>query len=328
MLPEFSSIEGPLMKALEPVYKDYLNPMMYRRLSRIIRIGLTSALVAWREAGESMPGAVITGTGLGCVEDTEKFLTTMLDHQETLMNPSNFIQSTYNTISSQIAILLKCPNYNSTYVHRALSFESAINDACDLILSGEADTALAGGIDEITLSHHEITSLRGYWKTGRQDSFCLKNATDPGTIAGEGSAFFILGKTRGSNCYGKLAGVEMMFAPGRDEMDAALSRLLASAGQSGENRLLLLGYNGDSNTDMHYDEFAKRMNNLPVAMFKHLCGEYYTASAFGTWLSLSMLKTGNVPEVLMKHGNPPGNPDSVLLYNRWSDEHSLMLFTR
>ena len=53
-----------------------------------------------------MPDAIITGTGLGCLEDTEKFLTAMVTNKEEFLTPTSFIQSTHNTVSAQIALLL------------------------------------------------------------------------------------------------------------------------------------------------------------------------------------------------------------------------------
>ena len=119
---------GDYLKCIDPNYRSFIEPLAARRMSRLIKMGITSAKLCLADAGVAMPGAIITGTGLGSVEDTEKILNNLLSNEQ-LLNPTPFIQSTYNTISSQIAINLKCHNYNTTYVHRTFSFESCLLDA-------------------------------------------------------------------------------------------------------------------------------------------------------------------------------------------------------
>ena len=53
----------------------------------------------------------------------------MVDSNESALNPTPFIQSTHNTIGSQIALLLQCQGYNQTYTQRAFSFENVLLDA-------------------------------------------------------------------------------------------------------------------------------------------------------------------------------------------------------
>ncbi|HNX59902.1 MAG TPA: beta-ketoacyl synthase chain length factor, partial [Spirochaetota bacterium] len=116
----------------EPPYREYIDPKVSRRMSRIIKMGIASAKMALADGGMSDPaltGAIITGTGLGCVADTSQFLDDVISTNEGMCSPTAFIQSTHNTISSQIAIHFACHGYNSTYSHRVHSFESALMDA-------------------------------------------------------------------------------------------------------------------------------------------------------------------------------------------------------
>ena len=93
-----------------------------------------------------MPDAVIAGTGLGCLEDTEKFLGSIYTLQEHLLNPTPFINSTHNTIAGAIALAIKCHGYNATYTHRGFSFESALLDALMLASENPEAAILAGCI--------------------------------------------------------------------------------------------------------------------------------------------------------------------------------------
>ena len=68
--------------------------------------------------------------------------------------------------------------------------------------------------------------------------------------------------------------------------------------------------------------------SVPVARFKHLCGEYPTASAFAVWLALQLGSA--LPWHMVKRGGvPPADLRYVLLYNNhklW--QHSFILLER
>ena len=135
----------------EPDYSQFLNPATTRRMSRMIKMGLCASKICLSDSGIEQPDAIITGTGLGCIEDTDKFLNIIIDLNEQFLAPTSFIQSTHNTISAQIALSLKNHNYNFTYVHGAFSFESALQDSLMLIQEQSAENVLLGGIEEMTL---------------------------------------------------------------------------------------------------------------------------------------------------------------------------------
>ena len=93
--------------------------------------------------------AIITGTGLGCIENTENFIS-MLDNDEECLHPTELLCSPpHNTISSQIALYLEMYNgYNN--IHRGTSFDSALYDAFIQMKLGMISSALVGGHDEMT----------------------------------------------------------------------------------------------------------------------------------------------------------------------------------
>jgi len=180
------------LQIIPPDYKLYIDLMARRRMGRIIKAGVSAAKICLNDAGAAMPEAIITGTGLGCIEDTERFLYSVLENQERLLNPAHFMQSTYNTLCSQIAIQLSCTNYNNTFVHRAFSFESALIDAMMLIAEERAGNVLVGGVDEITANHYAISGKLGIWKKETVSSLHLLESSTEGTIPGEGAAYFFL----------------------------------------------------------------------------------------------------------------------------------------
>ena len=123
-------------------------PLVSRRLSGVLRRALLTSLVTLKRAGIEQPQAIITGTAMGCVDETEKFLRELANDGEGSLKPTNFIHSTHNTISSLIAIHTHCHSYNSTYAHGQRSLESALTDAWLQIALGDLETALVGWHDE------------------------------------------------------------------------------------------------------------------------------------------------------------------------------------
>ena len=123
-------------------------PLVSRRLSSVLRRALLTSLVTLKRAGIEQPQAIITGTAMGCVDETEKFLRELANDGEGSLKPTNFIHSTHNTISSLIAIHTHCHSYNSTYAHGQRSLESALTDAWLQIALGDLETALVGWHDE------------------------------------------------------------------------------------------------------------------------------------------------------------------------------------
>ncbi|MCB0434905.1 MAG: 3-oxoacyl-ACP synthase, partial [Mangrovimonas sp.] len=121
--------EDNVLPAIDPNYKDFIPPAAARRMAKGIKMGVVASKLALNQAGIDKPDAIITGTGLGCLRDSEKFVSAILDNNEQFLTPTPFIQSTHNTVGGQIALELQCKGYNFTYVHASVSFESALLDA-------------------------------------------------------------------------------------------------------------------------------------------------------------------------------------------------------
>lgn len=130
--------------------RNYVKPLEVRRMGRIMKSSLLSSLKALEVAGVDMPDAIITATAWGCLEYSERLLNQLQEEGEVLLKPTYFMQSTHNTIGSNIAIRLKCHAYNVTYTHGEKSFEWAIRDAKLLLQSGAYKTVLVGVHDEVT----------------------------------------------------------------------------------------------------------------------------------------------------------------------------------
>lgn len=306
--------EQNMMRAKEPDYKGFIAPNSLRRMSRMLKMGLTAALQCLRNSGVEVPGAIITGTGKGSLQDTERFLHDIRQYAEAALNPTPFIQSTYNSVNGLIALQQQCTRYNNTFVHRGFSFEHAVLDSLMRLWEGNATDVLTGGFDEITSEHFFIKSRIGYWKETLTQPAALFSTNTPGSIAGEGAVFFVLG-TSPSDI--SLEGIRMMYKPSQEKLERSLESFLAQHNiTAADIDLFITGQSGDSNYDHFYHALqAKYFPQTPAAPFKHLCGEYDTASAFALWMAVQQMKAQPLKR--------------VLIYNHFfGEQHSFYLLGR
>lgn len=143
-------ISGSCLHDEEADVRKYVTPGEARRMCRILKRAVYTSFEALRQSGIECPDAIITGTSMGCMENSEKFLTDICRNGEQLLKPTLFMQSTHNTIASMTGILLKCHGYNMTYSQGGVSFTSALLDAWLQIRAGEINNALVGCHDELT----------------------------------------------------------------------------------------------------------------------------------------------------------------------------------
>jgi 3-oxoacyl-[acyl-carrier-protein] synthase II len=319
------------LACIEPDYKEFIDPKLIRRMSRIIRMGVAAAMECLKEADIKMPDAIITGTAYGCLEDTNLFLGKMVEFNEELLTPTAFIQSTHNTIGAQIGLMLGCNNYNNAFVHRGFSFESALLDGMMLLKEKEAATVLAGAIDEIIDTSHSILSRFGLYRTGPVSNLQLYQTTAKGTIAGEGASFFILADQPSATDYAKLEGLHTFYKPaGTAEIENHVTNFLQKQAISfNDVDLVITGQNGDKQSDTIYEQLKQTIfKNSPTVNYKHLCGEYPTASAFAVWLAANIIKQQRLPALLQRSALVTKPVKRVLIYNNYLNlHHSLFLLS-
>ena len=132
----------------------------------ILKRAVAVSKTALDEAGIECPDAIFTGTGLGCMENTENFLSAMCRDGEDMLPPTYFMMSTHNTISSAVAILLRCHGCNCTYSQKDISFESALLDAFLQLQAGRVSNVLVGAHDETTPATYDLLRGCGYFGDG------------------------------------------------------------------------------------------------------------------------------------------------------------------
>jgi 3-oxoacyl-[acyl-carrier-protein] synthase II len=312
------------LTCVEPDYTQFIDVKAIRRMSRIIKMGIASATMALNEANTKVPDAIITGTGYGCLDDTGIFLSKMVENKEQTLNPTPFIQSTHNTIGSQIALMLQCQGYNQTYTQGCFSFENALLDA---FIQGHEDPdkkILIGAIDEITQTSHAIQSRFGIFREDVQSSLHILEEGEVGTINGEGSSFFVLSgsKHKSSIC---MEGVATLYHPTTADIQLRIRDFLDKAGCGPSDiDLVLLGKSGDSAHDQRLKDVADVFSTSSLSAFKNLCGEFPVASSFAVWLASELLRQQTLPSVIVER-DKGRSLNRILVYNQYFGSHHSMI---
>lgn len=286
ILTDIIPLDKEYFLCLTPDFKEYLDVKLLRRMSKILKIGVTTAKKCVEKSNINMPDAIIVGTGLGCIEDTTKFLNQIIENDEQLLNPTPFINSTHNTISGQIALYLQCKNYNLTFTQNALSFETALIDGIMLLNDLDANNILIGGIDEITEESFELVNLSG----------CINQNFNE--KLGEGGTFFIISNQKNENTNIEIVDIQILnYFTEFNEINIFISSFLNKNNLSIKDiDFVVNGMNGKNDLNPLYIDLNNLFSNSNIINYKHLVGEYNTAFSFGMYLANNILINNRIPE--------------------------------
>ena len=298
--------EEPYVRSLDPDFKKYVSPIEARRMGKILKRALATSKEALADSGLETVDAIVTGTGYGCVENTEFFLDALCKEGEQLLKPTFFMQSTHNTISSLIAIQTKNHSFNATYAHKSISFDSALHDAWLQFSLGKINSALVGGHDEMTPVFYHI--LKRGDVMGKDNEIC-----------GEAAVSVVLGRNAEKSLC-KLSGMRVLYHPTIETLSKAVAILLKNAEKRIEDvDFILTGISGHEESDQAYlAESETLFGQMPLLKYKHLFGESFTASGLGFYVAAQCLKAGKVPAHLFvnQEATSEKQPHCILLYNR------------
>lgn len=225
------------VSADEPDYKEVITDAnLRRRMGRLLKMAVWCGLKSLEGVPSERVAGIITSTGAGFMKDTISFGSSIFDREETLLNPSPFMQSTFNTASGYIALIRKIHAYNTTYVQQADGFVASLVDAAMLLDdAGDGDVALVGAFDEVTPEVDVIRQRLGLYRVG-----------DRSLPLGEGAAAFLLSAAMPTDVSESCRTTEMSAGPGGDD-----------GSESGSGR------DGDANSEcstgpLHESESASR----------------------------------------------------------------------
>jgi hypothetical protein len=255
------SPENGLFRCAEPDCSDLIDSASLRRMNRIQKFGLCTALNSLKGVN-AKADAIIFATGWGCVDSTYRFLERLFDQRELPANPSVFIQSTHNAIAAQTAIYLNKKSYNNTICDDRLPFELAMDNAILCLQEEDCRNILLGACDELTPQLTDI--LNRISKFGKPEPY------------GEGAACFILSKEK-ENCIAEIKYFDS--TPERD-MPGTVNDLSAK-------------YSIDYIFTLHNN--ATFSAAVPQILYTNYFGDFPTCAACGFWLALDCLNSKNPP---------------------------------
>lgn len=207
------------VSADEPDYKEVITDAnSRRRMGRLLKMAVWCGLKSLDGVPSERVAGIITSTGAGFMKDTISFGSSIFDREETLLNPSPFMQSTFNTASGYIALIRKIHAYNTTYVQQADGFAASLVDAAMLLDdAGEGNVALVGAFDEVTPEVDVIRQRLGLYRVG--DGFLPM---------GEGAAAFLLSAAMPTDGSASCRAAEMSTGQGDESVSES------DSGQSGD----------------------------------------------------------------------------------------------
>lgn len=235
--------DASYVSADETDYKEVITDAnSRRRMGRLLKMAVWCGLKSLDGVPSERVAGIITSTGAGFMKDTISFGSSIFDREETLLNPSPFMQSTFNTASGYIALIRKIHAYNTTYVQQADGFAASLVDAAMLLDdAGEGNVALVGAFDEVTPEVDVIRKRLGLYRVG--DGFLP---------LGEGAAAFLLSAAMPTDVSDSCRATEMSVGLSGDEAGSE-----SGSGQSGDEA----GSESDSERD---GEFGSECSTGPL----------------------------------------------------------------
>lgn len=321
--------EKEYFQAIEPEYKEIIDPKLSRRMARIIKMGVAASSKSLAAATVSKPEAIVVGTGLGCLQDTEKFLADIIENNENLPSPTAFIQSTHNTIAGQIALVLNCYAHNFTFVQRGHSFECALEDAF-LQLEEGADNVLVGGVDEITPTVFDILNTSGCVSKPSERS-TDENFRTQNPVMGEGASFFVVSNEKTDTAKACIEGMDYFYNPDSVEsIEIHIMQFLESLNLDLDDiSAVMVGKNESQQDDKVYTSITNHLfAGKTLLSFKNICGEYFTATSFGVYLASEVLYSQKIENNIFISGIKNQALKNILLYNHnKGNYHTLILLS-
>lgn len=310
------------LKAVEPAYEGIPSGIL-RRMGKAVRMGVGAGLPIIKNHAQL--DGIIIGTANGGMEDCIKFLNQIIDYEEGMLTPGNFVQSTPNAIAAQLGLMAANKLYNVTHVHRGLAFENALIDALMMIKQNPSSQFLVGGIDEISTYNYNIDYLDGWYKKDGTSSIDLYSSNSPGSIAGEGAAMFLVNNDP-DKAIAKIKAVQTIHTTDKEVAKQNLNDFIKQHVAAEEKiDMLLTGENGDNRLTEYYTAAESLFTTeTVVARYKHMSGEFPTSSAIALWLTSTF---SSLPQHCIKKNTATfSKPHNIVIYNNYKGtQHAFIL---
>ncbi|MDX1415272.1 MAG: beta-ketoacyl-ACP synthase II [Candidatus Promineifilaceae bacterium] len=200
---------------------DYMNFKEARRMSRGSQLAIAATRMALEDAGLATPlsngerVATVMGTGAGGLEVADREITALRSKGFNRVSPFAMVGFLPNMPAYHVSLLAGAKGPISTVAAACASGTQAVGEALDVIRSGRADMAIAGGVEGLV---HE-SSIAGFAAmralSTRNDE--PERASRPfdldrdGTVMSEGAGILVLERlehalARGATIYAEIRG--------------------------------------------------------------------------------------------------------------------------
>ena len=308
------------VRAIDPDYKQFFPANTVRRLGKILKRAMLTSKQVIEATGIQNPEAIITGTGFGCVENTELFLESMVNEGEEFLKPTSFMQSTHNTISSLIAIDTGSHGYNSTYTQKGISFDLALLDAFVQLKGGLIKNALVGAHDEVTPTFNILMQ-----RIIDQNTFCSEASvsmmlasqkpSQTSSKPSQTSSPTLGAKPNDSMC--KIENIKNIYRPDLHELQ------ITAAQYSDVDAIMV---NSEQTAEISRQLFP----NKKLLKFSHLFGQSFSVSGLGIYAAAICLKQNRIPAHFFIESNQQEQKDvrNILFYNQYENKnHTFILLS-
>ncbi|MEI6083896.1 MAG: beta-ketoacyl-[acyl-carrier-protein] synthase family protein [Verrucomicrobiota bacterium] len=250
---------------------DELTATQRRRASRLAQMALVASKRSGPVTGRT---AVVMGTGFGSLGEAAPFIENLIGKDEAEPMPARFINSVHNSPAAQVAMDLGAQALNSAPTMREISFESALWQGVQQLAGGEADTALVGAADELSKYVLSIGQRWGHWKGN--------------THPGEGAAVVRLANAGPAIAHVGAVRLGRYRLPFDARREAAW---IAAAVDLKQIEVVLSGAGGWLPLDAMYAGVVQELG-LEHQTYRQLCGDHYSASAFGFAEAVKLVQAG------------------------------------
>jgi 3-oxoacyl-[acyl-carrier-protein] synthase II len=308
--------------------KEYLSPLVYRKMGRSSRLAVVASLEALRDASLEVSDlnrdriGVFAGTGYGNSGLTDEYFASFMEGGPQGANPLLFADTVPNTAGSHISLTHRLRGPITTFCQNLISAELALIYACRQLQAGSADAILVVGVDELSpIIVHAFSALKG-----------LNPSINPvlggGLVLGEGACVLVLerreqAQARRARMYGEITACALnsgVTHPGHFEkegraMKKAVQECLEDGFESGRTPdLISLSANFSGELDQLEFQVLQAVigepcSRIALSPLKYFAGEYGGMGALRLATLLLALRDQMIP--------PTVKPEQFIMGTPW-----------
>jgi len=322
---DFQVHSDGIMKAIEPSYLDFIPASLLRRMGKAVRMGIGAGLPLIKQHTDIK--GIIIGSANGGLEDCIRFLNQIVEYEEGVLTPTNFVNSTPNAVAGVLAVMGEKTGYNSTHTNGSLAFDNVLMDAQLYLESQPKGTELLiGALEEISDYNYNIDEINGFYKKEIVSNEHLIASSTEGSVCGEGATMFVV-SNEASDALAEIVDQRQICFPDKQELNALVIEFLESNGYSVQDvDAVIFGDAGDGRTDHWYNDLRNELfSSASNLTYKQYCGDYRTSNAFAMYLAIHLLSgQSSIYDIKLK-----ASPNLILVYNQFSSaRHGFVLLRK